>query len=121
MVVQNKVCRCYVKVTKTNVFVTVTDLFNNVLFIRSGGIYCDGKVIKRRMRRTWYLAETVASNILKKLVEMNYKSLEIYIKGRFNKKVKTVISKLNKIQVLFIKYIISVPHNGLRTSKMRRM
>jgi ribosomal protein S11 len=118
----SKICKCYIRMSKKNVFVSISESkSNNIIINKSGGGYCDGKVIKRKMRRSWYLAENVAKDVVRKLVELNYKKIRIIVYGLFNGKVKRFLAIMGELNVMSIRYMQTVPHNGVRKKKKRRM
>jgi ribosomal protein S11 len=116
-----KECKCYIRVTRTNVFVTLIDLSGKVIVTKSGGLFCTAKTVRRKMRKSWFLAERVGYEISVYLLKENYKEVDIIIKGRVNRKVRKIIYFFKKFKVGILRQESLIPHNGLRKKKARRM
>ncbi len=110
--------RIYIKASYNNTIITITDLIGNVLSWRSSG--CEG--FKGTKKSTPYAAQISAKSLSKKIRNTyNIFSVEIYIKGPGPGRESAIRSLSNFFRIIYIADITSIPHNGCRPPKERRV
>ena len=108
----------HVQTTLNNTIITLTDLKGNVLFTVSGG----SLGFKNSRKATTYAAQLIGEDIAKKCFQLGIRTVEVKLKGiGYGKE-----SSLRGLSAggLFIKKIedvTSLPHNGCRLPKKRRL
>lgn len=108
----------YVKATYNNTIVTVTDLNGNALAWASAG-NCGFKGPKKA---TPYAASVIVKSLATKLKEYQMKELNVFVKGVGSGRDSAVRSlNANGFNVLSIKDITPLPHNGCRAKRPRRI
>ncbi|MDD3735006.1 MAG: 30S ribosomal protein S11 [Candidatus Pacebacteria bacterium] len=109
----------YIRSTYNNTAITVTDPKGNVInWATTGGIGFKGT-----KKGTPFAASKVAEFILDKLERSGPKEVSIFVKGigpGRNAVLKTIANN-SAIQVLSIKDVTPIPHNGPRPPKPRRV
>lgn len=111
----------HIKTSFNNVLITVTDTKGDALFWASSGSIG----YKGAKKSTPYAARLVASKITKEIVSFGIKKVEIKSKGIGSgkdsaiKQIQTAANEGN-FEVVNIKNIISIPHNGVRKKKKYR-
>jgi small subunit ribosomal protein S11 len=116
----NKFAIVIIKITNNNIFITITSKNGNVLYWSS----CGSCGFKGPRRVTGLAAEVLGSVILKKLIFLKIKTIDLKIYSYLNIRVKSVLKSLLYNSLLFIKSInleIPVSHNGIRFKKLRRV
>ena len=110
--------RAYVKATYNNTLVTVTDLNGNTLAWSSAGA-CGFKGPKKA---TPYAASVIVKNIAEKLQAYGVRDLNVFVKGVGSGR-DSAVRTLNThgFNILSIKDMTPIPHNGCRPRKPRRM
>jgi small subunit ribosomal protein S11 len=108
----------YVQATYNNTVISITDMNGNVLAWSSAG-HCGFKGPKKA---TPYAASIIIKNLVDKLGAVGLREVHVYVNGIGNGRDSAVRSlNSNGINVLSIKDITPVPHNGCRAPKPRRM
>ena len=108
----------YVLSTFNNTKVTITDLHGNVICWSTGG----KNGFKGSRKSTAYAAQVVAADAAKKAEALGMKEVEVRIKGPGAGRESAVrgIASVG-MEVIAIKDITPVPHNGCRPPKRRRV
>ena len=117
---KNKVVLGIVHINSTfnNTIVTVTDLYGNTIAWASAG----SVGFKGARKGTPFAAQAATENAIRQAIELGLLKVELLIKGEGSGR-ETAIRALQilGLEVLSIKDITSVPHNGCRPSKSRRV
>ena len=108
----------HIKSTFNNTIVNITDKQGNTLFWASAG----GSGFKGAKKSTPFAAQSAAEKVVSIAVEQGMKQAEVIISGPGNGR-ETAIRALQScgLEVLLIKDITPVPHNGCRPPKKRRV
>jgi len=108
----------HIKSTFNNTIVNITDKQGNTLFWASAG----GCGFKGAKKSTPFAAQSAAEKVGSMAVEQGMKQAEVIISGPGNGR-ETAIRALQScgLEVLLIKDITPVPHNGCRPPKKRRV
>jgi small subunit ribosomal protein S11 len=108
----------YVLASFNNTKVTFTDLHGNVLCWSTGG----KNGFKGSRKSTAYAAQVIAADAAKKAEAIGMKEVEVRIKGPGAGRESAVRGIAStSIEVIAIKDITPVPHNGCRPPKRRRV
>lgn len=98
--------------------ISVSDISGNVLFWSSSG--CCG--FKGSRKGTPFAAQLSCESVIKRSVEAGIKVLEVIISGVGPGRDTSIRSLQNfNINVLVIKDVTPIPHNGCRSRKKRRI
>ncbi len=110
--------RAYIQATYNNTIVTLTDLNGNVLAWSSAG----QNGFKGPKKSTPYAASIIVKNATEKAQAYGLKNVNVFVKGVGSGR-ESAIRALNTygINVLSIKDITPIPHNGCRQRKPRRV
>ena len=110
--------QAHIFATFNNTIVSITDLHGNVL------AWCSaGKLgYKGSKKSTSYVAQLVANEAVKKAINYGIKKLEVFLKGPGMGRESAVRGIADsEIEIILIKDITPVPHNGCRPPKKRRI
>jgi|TARA_B110000902_G_scaffold256065_1_gene322305 small subunit ribosomal protein S11 len=117
---KNKIILGVVHINSTfnNTIVTVTDLYGNTIAWASAG----SVGFKGARKGTPFAAQAATEKAVREAIELGLLKVELLIKGEGSGR-ETAIRALQVLglEVLSIKDITSVPHNGCRPSKSRRV
>lgn len=110
--------RCYVQATYNNTIVTLTDAGGNVLAWSSAG-----KVgFSGPKKSTPYAASMIVKDVCEKVKDTGLKDVNVFVKGIGSGRESAVRAlNANGINVLTIKDVTPIPHNGCRPPKPRRV
>lgn len=110
--------RAYVQATYNNTIVTLTDPNGNVL-----GWSSAGKVGFRGPKKsTPYAASVIVKDVAERVKETGLKELYVYVKGIGSGREAAIRAlNANGLNVLSIKDVTPIPHNGCRPPKPRRV
>ena len=110
--------RCYVQATYNNTIVTLTDPNGNVLAWSSAG-----KVgFSGPKKSTPYAASMIVKDVCDKVKDTGLKDVNVFVKGIGSGRESAVRAlNANGINVLTIKDVTPIPHNGCRPPKPRRV
>lgn len=116
---QTKIYILNIRSTLNNIYVTVTNNFGQILFVKSGGTI---KVTSAK-RNTNYNLELILNVLLKKLGDLNIKNLILKLDFTSLKKKKIFIKVLQKfsIKILGVQLNVTKAFNGVRFRKLRRI
>lgn len=110
--------RAYVQATYNNTIVTLTDPNGNVLSWSSSGL-CGFKGAKKS---TPYAAGLVVKNAAEKAADYGLQEVNVLVKGVGSGREAAVRAlNANGLNVLSIKDMTPIPHNGCRAPKPRRV
>ena len=101
-----------------NTMVTITDLEGNALSWASSG----GLGFRGSRKSTPFAAQTAAETAAKAAMEYGLKTVEVYVKGPGQGR-EAAIRALQTagLEVVMIKDVTPIPHNGCRPPKRRRV
>ena len=108
----------HIRSSFNNTMVTITDLEGNALSWASSG----GLGFRGSRKSTPYAAQTAAETAAKAAMEYGLKTVEVYVKGPGSGR-EAAIRALQAcgIEVVSIRDVTPVPHNGCRPPKRRRV
>ena len=108
----------YIRATFNNTIVTITDPEGNVIVWSSSGT----SGFKGAKKSTPYAAQLAAKNTAKRARDLGLKEVEVRVKGPGPGR-ESAIRAIQAVglQVVSIKDITPVPHNGCRPPKPRRV
>ncbi|MEK7139645.1 MAG: 30S ribosomal protein S11 [Patescibacteria group bacterium] len=110
--------RAYVQATYNNTIVTYTDQNGNVLAWASAG-NCGFKGPKKS---TPYAASVIVKAATDRVEKYGLKEVNVFVKGVGSGRESAIRAiNANGIQVLLIKDVTPIPHNGCRPKKPRRV
>jgi small subunit ribosomal protein S11 len=110
--------RIYINSTYNNTIITVTDLNGNVLtWASAGSLGFSGP-----KKATPFAASKVASVIAEKIKPLEIKNMEIYVKGIGAGRDSAIRSLAEAgFNIVLLKDVTPIPHNGPRPPKVRRV
>ena len=108
----------HIRSSFNNIMVTITDLEGNALSWASSG----GLGFRGSRKSTPYAAQTAAETAAKAAMEHGLKTVEVYVKGPGQGR-EAAIRALQTagLEVVMIKDVTPIPHNGCRPPKRRRV
>ena len=108
----------HIRSSFNNTMVTITDLDGNALSWASSG----GLGFRGSRKSTPYAAQTAAETAAKAAMEYGLKTVEVYVKGPGQGR-EAAIRALQTagLEVVMIKDVTPIPHNGCRPPKRRRV
>ena len=108
----------HIRSSFNNTMVTITDLEGNALSWASSG----GLGFRGSRKSTPYAAQTAAETAAKAAMEYGLKTVEVYVKGPGQGR-EAAIRALQTagLEVVMIKDVTPIPHNGRRPPKRRRV
>ncbi len=110
--------RAYVQATYNNTIVTVTDDQGNAIGACSAGVVG----FKGPKKATPYAASVIVKKLAEDLEPFGVKEVNVFVKGIGQGREGAVRAfNANNINVLSIKDVTPIPHNGCRPRKRRRV
>ena len=108
----------HIRSSFNNTMVTITDLQGNALSWASSG----GLGFRGSRKSTPYAAQMCAETAAKAAMEHGLKTVEVYVKGPGQGR-EAAIRALQSagLEVVMIKDVTPIPHNGCRPPKSRRV
>ena len=108
----------HIRSSFNNTMVTITDLEGNALSWASSG----GLGFRGSKKSTPFAAQTAAETAAKAAMEHGLKTVEVYVKGPGQGR-EAAIRALQTagLEVVMIKDVTPIPHNGCRPPKRRRV
>lgn len=108
----------HIQSTFNNTIVTITDPAGNVVAWSSAG----AQGFKGSWKSTPFAAQLAAEDAAKKAMEHGMKNVEVYVKGPGPGR-ESALRSLQAIgfNVVMIKDVTPIPHNGCRPPKRRRV
>ena len=108
----------HIQSTFNNTVVTITDPAGNVVAWSSAGV----QGFKGSRKSTPFAAQLAAEDAVKKAMEHGMKNVEVYVKGPGAGRESALRSlQAAGLNVLMIKDVTPIPHNGCRPPKRRRV
>ncbi len=108
----------YIQCSFNNTIVTITDVSGNVLGWSSAGL----KGFRGSKKSTPYAAQMAAEDAGKKAKEYGLRTLSVYVKGPGNGREAAIRGLGNAgYNIMLLRDITPIPHNGCRPSKRRRV
>jgi small subunit ribosomal protein S11 len=108
----------HINSTFNNTIVTITDLKGNTISWSSAG----STGFKGSRKGTPFAAQTASELATSNAITLGLKSVEIFIKGQGPGRETAIRAVQNRgLEIKSIKDITSVPHNGCRPPKKRRV
>jgi len=110
--------KAHIKATFNNTIISISDNYGNVISWATAG-----KVgFKGSRKNTPYAAQIAAENAAKIAMDMGLKTIDIEVKGPGSGRDAAIRSlQAAGLDVLSIKDITPIPHNGCRPPKKRRV
>lgn len=110
--------QAYIQATYNNTIVTLTDQKGNVLAWSSAG----QTGFKGPKKSTPYAASVIVKDAVEKVKKYGLKEVQVFIKGVGNGRESAVRALYaNGLNILSIKDVTPIPHNGCRPPKIRRV
>ncbi len=104
--------------TFNNTIISITDTAGNVVAWSSAGV----QGFKGSRKSTPFAAQLTASDVAKKAMEHGMKNVEVYVKGPGAGRESALRSlQAAGFNVVMIRDITPIPHNGCRPPKKRRV
>ena len=108
----------HIQSTFNNTIVTITDPAGNVVAWSSAGV----QGFKGSRKSTPFAAQLAAEDAVKKAMEHGMKNVEVYVKGPGAGRESALRSlQAAGFNVVMIKDVTPIPHNGCRPPKRRRV
>ena len=108
----------HIQSTFNNTIVTITDTGGNVISWSSSG----SQGFKGSRKSTPFAAQLAAEDAAKKAMEHGMKSVEVYVKGPGAGRESALRAlQATGFNILMIKDVTPIPHNGCRPPKRRRV
>ena len=108
----------HIQSTFNNTIVTVTDSVGNVVAWSSAGV----QGFKGSRKSTPFAAQVAAQDAAKKAMEQGMRSVEVYVKGPGPGRESALRAlQSSGFNVVMIKDVTPIPHNGCRPPKRRRV
>ncbi len=108
----------HIKATFNNVIVTLTDIYGNTISWSSAG----KNGFKGSRKNTPFAAQVSAEAAAKVAYDLGLRRVEVYVKGPGSGR-EAAIRALNTagLNIMSIKDVTPIPHNGCRPPKKRRV
>ena len=108
----------HIQSTFNNTIVTITDPAGNVVAWSSAGV----QGFKGSRKSTPFAAQVAAEDAARKAMEHGMKNVEVYVKGPGSGRESALRSlQAAGFNVVMIKDVTPIPHNGCRPPKRRRV
>ena len=108
----------YVKATFNNVIITITDSYGNTISWGSSGTMG----FKGSRKNTPYAAQVPAHHAAKEASDLGLRRVDVYIKGPGSGREGAVRALCAAgLEILTIRDVTPIPHNGCRPPKRRRV
>jgi len=108
----------HIQSTFNNTIVTITDPAGNVVAWSSAGV----QGFKGSRKSTPFAAQLAAEDAAKKAMEHGMKNVEVYVKGPGAGRESALRSlQATGFNIVMIKDVTPIPHNGCRPPKRRRV
>ncbi|MEK7067745.1 MAG: 30S ribosomal protein S11 [Patescibacteria group bacterium] len=110
--------RAYINATYNNTIITLTDQEGNALGWASAG----GCGFKGAKKATPYAAQVIVKKAVDKVKELGLREITVFVRGVGTGRESAVRAlNANGLNILSIKDITPIPHNGCRPRKPRRV
>jgi ribosomal protein S11 len=114
------VARLHFRHTTSNIYLTLTDINDRILYTRSTGMQTEAK--NKRERVCIPVFELMTTAIVNKLNLLKINKLQIIMRSRLRRYFVTMLRLLVQYGIKIVKMfnIPYIPHNGVRGKKQRR-
>lgn len=110
--------KAFIKATFNNVIVTLTDVYGNVISWSSAG----RNAFKGSRKNTPFAAQVTAEAAAKEAYDLGLRKVDVFVKGPGSGREAGIRSlQTVGIEILSIRDITPIPHNGCRPPKRRRV
>lgn len=110
--------RAYIKATFNNVIVTLTDVYGNTISWSSAG----KNGFKGSRKNTPYAAQTSSESAAKEAYDLGLRKVEVYVKGPGSGREAAIRAlQTSGLEIMAIRDVTPIPHNGCRPPKRRRV
>jgi small subunit ribosomal protein S11 len=110
--------KVFIKASFNNVLVTITDVYGNVISWSSAG----RNGFKGSRKNTPFAAQVTAENAAKEAFDLGLRKVDVYVKGPGSGREAGVRSLQGVgLEILSIRDVTPIPHNGCRPPKRRRV
>ena len=110
--------KAFVKATFNNVVVTITDVYGNVISWSSAG----RNGFKGSRKNTPFAAQVTAEAASKEAFDLGLRKVDVFVKGPGSGREAAVRSMQTVgLEILSIRDVTPIPHNGCRPPKRRRV
>lgn len=108
----------YIRATFNNVLITITDTYGNTIAWSSAG-----KMGFRGSRKnTPYAAGVAAGNAAQEAYDLGLRRVDVYVKGPGSGRENAIRAlSTSGLEILTIRDVTPIPHNGCRPPKRRRV
>jgi len=108
----------YIQATYNNTLVTITDLNGDVVALESAGALG----FKGPKKATPFAATKVVDSLMNKIQKLMLKEVNVFVKGVGSGREAAIRALVaNGLEILSLKDITPIPHNGCRPPKPRRV
>jgi small subunit ribosomal protein S11 len=110
--------RAYIKATFNNVLVTLTDVYGNTISWSSAG----KNGFKGSRKNTPFAAQVSAESAAKEAYDLGLRKVEVYVKGPGSGREAAIRAlQTSGLEIMAIRDVTPIPHNGCRPPKRRRV
>ena len=110
--------RAYIKATFNNVIVTLTDVYGNTISWSSAG----KNGFKGSRKNTPFAAQVSAEGAAKEAYDLGLRKVEVYVKGPGSGREAAIRAlQTSGLEIMAIRDVTPIPHNGCRPPKRRRV
>jgi len=110
--------KVYIKASYNNTLIYITDLVGDVLLWKTAG----SEGFKGSKKSTPYAAQVASKSVSKIAKEVHgVTSVEVYVSGPGPGREAAIRGLANFLKVTYIADVTSIPHNGCRPAKERRV
>lgn len=111
---QNNIAKIHFRANINNLFLTLTDVKDNVIYTRSTGMCTQEK--NKRQQLSPLVIKTMVNDLSKKIYKLKIVSVEIVIRTRARRLFKNFMlyMRQNRISISSITDKRRLPHNGVR-------
>lgn len=110
--------KAYIQASYNNTLIYISDITGNILLWKTAG----SEGFKGSKKSTPYAAQVASKSIAKIAKEtFGLTSIEIFIKGPGPGREAAIRGLANYLKITYISDVTSIPHNGCRPSKERRV
>ncbi|MBR9977849.1 MAG: 30S ribosomal protein S11 [Bacteroidetes bacterium] len=110
--------RAYIKATFNNVLVTLTDVYGNTISWSSAG----KNGFKGSRKNTPFAAQVSAESAAKEAYDLGLRKVEVFVKGPGSGREAAIRTlQTTGLEIMAIRDVTPIPHNGCRPPKRRRV
>ena len=110
--------KAHIKATFNNTIISLTDAYGNIISWSSAG----RSGFKGSRKNTPFAAQTSAENAAKEAMELGLMRVDVEVKGPGSGREAAIRSlQAAGLEILSIKDVTPIPHNGCRPPKRRRV